>query len=192
MSANPVLALVLFALGGSLLWSGWSQWNRLRRVQKIVVRAWQYAETAFGYRREMLPRLLLAVHAARVPGTEGDFNLLWQMAHLPPVDVETNRSRRLAMETEQKISVHLHYLLEACERARNFGPPDSLAALCDEARDREQHISVVREGWNDAAYAVRVYRRTFPAFLLANVLFPHDLPLFVGDETGESLRQSAQ
>ena len=159
--------------------------NRLRRIQKIVLRAWQYAETAFGYRREMLPRLLVSINNARVPGAERDLSLLWQMSQLPPAAVETGGSRRLAMETEQKISLHLFYLLEACEKARNFGPPDALAALCDEARDREQHISAVREGWNDAAYAVRVYRRTFPAFLLANVLFPHDLPLFIGAEPGD-------
>ena len=184
MIENPVLALVLFAIGASILWNGWSQWNRLRRAQKIVVRAWQYADTAFGYRREMLPRLLVAVRAAGVPGAEADYHILWEMSGAAKA-AEASGSRRLMMDAEQKISLHLHYLLEACERVRRNGLPDTLAALCDEARDRELHIGAVREGWNDAAYAVRVYRRTFPTLLLAHVLFPHDLPLFVGQLESE-------
>lgn len=179
-AANPVLALVLFAVGASLLWGGWNQWNRLRRVQRLAVRSWQYADTAFSYRREMLPRLLIAVRTAGVPETEAGYRALWEISQAAKV-AEAGGNRNLLMDAEQKISRHLFYLLEACEKSRGGGlQEDVLAALCDEARDREQHINAVREGWNDAAYAIRVYRHTFPTFLLARVLFPYDLPLFVG------------
>ncbi len=177
MSANPVLALVLFAVGVSLLWSVWSQWNRLRRVQKIVVRAWQYADGAFTSRRGFLPRLLQSVAVARVPGAENPYRALWGIVQAASVrETDHGLPRSLVLDSEQQISLHVFHLLSACDRMPRL--PESLAALCDEARDREEHINSVRENWNDAAYAVRVYRRTFPTFLLARVLFPYDLPLF--------------
>lgn len=167
------LTVVLFVAGGLIACWMIATYNGLLHLQGQAQRAWANVDVALKERADLIPGLVSVVkgYAAHERETLERISALRAQA-------ATAGNRATRLEAEGEIGRFLPRVFAVVERYPDLRASSHFLHLQQQLTRLEETIADRREVYNEATTNHNVFRRTFPASLVAGSVSAEDLPLF--------------
>ena len=171
---TTTLTVVLFVAGGLIACWLIATYNNVLHLQGQAQRAWANVDVVLKERADLIPGLVSVVkgYAAHERATLERVSALRACAAVDSGD----RTTRLKVEGE--IGRLLPRIFAVVERYPELRSSSHFLHLQQQLVRLEEIIADRREVYNEATTNHNVFRRTFPASLVASSVSAEDLPLF--------------
>lgn len=168
------LTVVLFVCGGLIACWLIATYNGMLHLQGQAQRAWANVDVVLKERADLIPSLVSTIKGYAAHERE----TLERVSALRAQAVSSSGDRTTRLEAEREIGRLLPRLLAVVERYPDLRASGHFLHLQQELVRLEEVIADRREVYNEATTNHNIFRRTFPASLVAGSVTAEDLPLF--------------